>query len=145
MPGLRALDKFAVATGGGANHRMGLYDAVLITDNHDALCGALRKAVARAREGAPLPVIVECDTLQQMEEALATDADRLLIDNMDTAMLKEAVRLAQGRKPLEASGNVTLENVRSIAETGVDFISIGRLTHSAPAVDIGLDITMEAL
>jgi nicotinate-nucleotide pyrophosphorylase (carboxylating) len=142
MPGLRVLDKYAVQAGGGRNHRMGLYDMVLIKDNHIALAGSIAAAVQRARAGTALEVVVECDTLAQVEEALAARPDRILLDNMDTASLREAVRLAAGKVPLEASGGVTLQTVRGIAETGVDFISVGALTHSAPAADIGADITL---
>jgi nicotinate-nucleotide pyrophosphorylase (carboxylating) len=141
MPGLRALDKFAVRTAGAQNHRTGLYDAILIKDNHIALCGSVKAALKHAKQcnHAGLPIEIECDTLAQMEEALAAGATRILLDNMDNTTLREAVRLNNGRAALEASGNVHLDTVRGIAETGVDFISVGRLTHSAPNVDIGLD------
>lgn len=140
MPGLRALDKYAVRCGGGRNHRMGLYDAILIKDNHIALAGGIRQAVERlAGKGL---IEVECDTVKQVEEALKLGVGRILLDNMSARQMKEAVALVAGKVPLEASGGVTLENVRKIAETGVDFISVGRLTHSAPAADIGLDIAV---
>lgn len=140
MPGLRELDKYAVRTAGGMNHRMGLYDMVLVKDNHVALAGGVGAAVNAACKGTKLPVIVECDTVAQVEEAIATKPSRILLDNMSTRMLKEAVKLVDKQLPLEASGGVTLATVRAIAETGVDFISVGAITHSAPAVDIGADI-----
>lgn len=140
MPGLRELDKYAVRTAGGMNHRMGLYDMVLIKDNHIALAGGVTKAVAAAREGTKLPVVVECDTIAQVEEAMAAKPDRILLDNMSTRMLKEAVAKAGGKIKLEASGGVTLTTVKAIADTGVDCISVGALTHSVPSVDIGADI-----
>jgi nicotinate-nucleotide pyrophosphorylase (carboxylating) len=138
-PGLRALEKHAVACGGGRNHRLGLYDAILIKDNHLRLAGSIGAAVARAKS-AGVPVEVECDTLDQVREALAAAADRILLDNMLLPDLREAVRLAAGRTPLEASGGVTLDTVRAIAETGVDFISIGALTHSARSLDVSLEV-----
>jgi nicotinate-nucleotide pyrophosphorylase (carboxylating) len=138
-PGLRALEKHAVACGGGRNHRLGLYDAILIKDNHLRLARSIGDAVARAKT-ADVPVEVECDTLDQVREALAAGADRILLDNMPLAALREAVSLAAGRTPLEASGGVTLETVRAIAETGVDFISIGALTHSARSLDVSLEV-----
>ena len=143
-PGLRALEKHAVQVGGGRNHRLRLDDGVLIKDNHIALCGGVAAAVARARAGVPLltKIEVECDTLDQVEQGLAAGADMLLLDNMDLATLRRAVALVGRRVPLEASGGVTLETIARIAETGVDFISTGRLTQAAPAVDIGLDVTM---
>lgn len=140
MPGWRELDKYAVRCGGGTNHRMRLDDAYMIKDNHIAVSGGIEKAVARARDGANLPVIVECDTLEQVREALAAQPDRLLLDNMDADQLREAVKLVDGAVPLEASGGVRLENIREIAEAGVNFISVGAITHSAVALDIGADI-----
>jgi nicotinate-nucleotide pyrophosphorylase (carboxylating) len=143
-PGLRALEKAAVAAGGGQNHRMGLYDAILIKENHIALAGGLAKAVHASRAAQPqLPVEVECRNLDEVAYALGTGADRLLLDNMDAETLRGAVKLCdeQGgeRKPaLEASGGVSLETVRAIAETGVDYISIGALTHSAPTLDFSM-------
>ncbi len=144
-PGLRALEKAAVAAGGGQNHRMGLYDAILIKENHIALAGSLAKAVHGARTTQPdLPVEVECRDLLEVAYAIGTGADRLLLDNMDAAALREAVRLrdtegrGDGRPTLEASGGVTLETVREIAETGVNYISVGALTHSAPNLDFSL-------
>ena len=142
MPGLRELDKYAVRAGGGRNHRMRLDDGILIKDNHLALCGGVRQALERVRAGntGRLPVEIECETLAQVEEALAAGAERILLDNMDVPTLREAVRLVAGRASLEASGNVNINNVRQIAETGVDFISVGALTHSARAVDISMRI-----
>ncbi len=143
-PGLRALEKAAVAAGGGSNHRMGLYDAILIKENHVALAGSLAKAVYAARNARPdLPVEVECRTVLESGYALGTGADRLLLDNMTPDELSEAVALRDAERgadgpPLEASGGVSLETVREIAETGVDFISIGALTHSAPTLDFSL-------
>jgi nicotinate-nucleotide pyrophosphorylase (carboxylating) len=140
VPGLRLLDKYATRMGGAHNHRMRLDDGVLIKDNHVAVCGGVAEAVRRAKAAnTGLPVQVEVDRIDQSEPALAAGADRLLLDNMDPALLREAVKLVNGRVPLEASGGVTLETIRFIAETGVDFISVGRITQSAPAVDIGLD------
>ena len=142
IPGLRVLDKYAVRMGGAQNHRMRLDDGMLIKDNHVAVCGGVAEAVRRARAAnTGLQVQVEVDRIEQIEPALDAGADRLLLDNMDPAKLREAVRLVAGRAPLEASGGVTLETIRFLAETGVDFISVGRITQSAPAVDIGLDYT----
>lgn len=144
IPGLRLLEKFAAKMGGAHNHRMRLDDGVLIKDNHVALCGGVAEAVRRAKAAQTgLQVQVEVDRIDQIEEALAAGADRLLLDNMDPAELREAVRLVSGRVPLEASGGVTLETIRFLAETGVDFISVGRITQSAAAVDIGLDYSLE--
>jgi nicotinate-nucleotide pyrophosphorylase (carboxylating) len=143
IPGLRVLDKYAVRMGGAQNHRMRLDDGVLIKDNHVAVCGGVAEAVRRAKAAnTGFQVQVEVDRIDQIEPALEAGADRLLLDNMDPAMLREAVRLVAGRVPLEASGGVTLETIRFIAETGVDFISLGRITQSAPAVDIGLDYAL---
>jgi nicotinate-nucleotide pyrophosphorylase (carboxylating) len=143
LPGLRVLDKYAARMGGAQNHRMRLDDGVLIKDNHVAVCGSVAEAVRRAKTAnTGLQVQVEVDRIDQIEPALAAGADRLLLDNMDPAMLREAVRVAGGRVPLEASGGVTLESIRFLAETGVDFISVGRITQSAPAVDIGLDYSI---
>jgi nicotinate-nucleotide pyrophosphorylase (carboxylating) len=138
-PGLRALEKHAVACGGGRNHRLGLYDGILIKDNHLRLMGSLAEAVIRAKETG-VPVEVECDTLDQVREALAAGTDSILLDNMTVNQLRDAVRLAGGQVRLEASGGVTLETVRAIAETGVDFISVGALTHSAPALDVSMEV-----
>jgi nicotinate-nucleotide pyrophosphorylase (carboxylating) len=141
----RALEKQAVRHGGGANHRFGLSDGVLIKDNHVASAGGVREAVARARAGAchMLKIEVEVDSLEQMDEALDARADVILLDNFTLDMLREAVRRNAGRALLEASGGVKLETVRAIAETGVDFVSCGALTHSARAVDIGLDMRLD--
>ena len=140
IPGLRALEKHAARMGGAHNHRLRLDDGVLIKDNHVAVCGGVAEAVRRAKAAnTGLQVQVEVDRIDQIEPALAAGADRLLLDNMDPAMLREAVALVGKRVPLEASGGVTLETIRFIAETGVDFISVGQITQSAPAVDIGLD------
>jgi nicotinate-nucleotide pyrophosphorylase (carboxylating) len=140
-PGLRALEKYAVRCGGGHNHRFGLYDAVMIKDNHIAASGGIAKALAatRAAVGHMVTVEVEVDSLAQLEEALAHDADVVLLDNMAPADLKRAVAINAGRAVLEASGNVTVDTVRAIAETGVDVISSGWITHSAPSLDLGLD------
>lgn len=145
LPGLRELDKYAVRVGGGVNHRMRLDDAVLIKDNHIALNGTLSQAVAKAKQfvAAGVMIEVECDTLKQVAEALTTEADRIMLDNMSFDEIQEAVSLNAGKKILEASGNIDLDSIRLVAETGVDYISIGKLTHSAPAVDIGMDISFE--
>lgn len=140
IPGLRVLDKYATRCGGAENHRMRLDDMVLIKDNHIAVCGSIANAVESARAGTKVPIVVECDTPTQVQEALAAKPHRILLDNMDNAMLREAVKLSAGKVLLEASGNVSLETVRGIAETGVDYISVGKITHSAPSVDIGADI-----
>ena len=139
IPGLRSLEKYAARMGGASNHRMRLDDGVLIKDNHVAVCGGVAEAVRRAKAAnTGLQIQVEVDRIDQIEPALAAGADRLLLDTMDPAMLRDAVKLVAGRVPLEASGGVTLETIRFIAETGVDFISVGRITQSAPAADIGL-------
>jgi nicotinate-nucleotide pyrophosphorylase (carboxylating) len=138
-PGLRALEKAAVAAGGAGNHRAGLYDAILIKENHAALAGGVGQAVRRAREHAPgVAIEVECRTLAEVDEALAAGAPRILLDNMSLAELAGAVHHVAGRAELEASGGVTLETLRDTASTGVDFISVGALTHSAPALDLSL-------
>ena len=143
IPGLRVLEKYAARMGGAQNHRMRLDDGVLIKDNHVAVCGGVAEAVRRAKAAnTGFQVQVEVDRIDQIEPALSAGADRLLLDNMDPAQLREAVRLVEGRVPLEASGGVTFETIRSLAETGVDFISLGRITQSAPAVDIGLDYSL---
>ncbi len=149
-PGLRALEKYAVRVGGGHNHRQNLSDGVLIKDNHLAAlagCGqGLAEAVRLARERAPhtLRVEVECETLDQVRAALAAGADIILLDNMPLPLLREAVRLIQGRALVEASGGITLETVRAVAETGVDLISVGALTHAARALDFSLELTFAA-
>jgi nicotinate-nucleotide pyrophosphorylase (carboxylating) len=143
IPGLRVLEKYATRMGGAHNHRMRLDDGVLIKDNHVAVCGGVAEAVRRAKAAnTGLQVQVEVDRIDQIEPALSAGADRLLLDNMDPAMLREAVSVVGGRVPLEASGGVTLETIRFLAETGVDFISLGRITQSAPAVDIGMDYSL---
>ena len=141
-PGLRALEKYAVRVGGGSNHRYGLDDAVLVKDNHVSLAGGITEAVRRVRasSGHLVKVEVEVDTLAQLDEALALGVDGVLLDNMDLETLREAVQRARGRALTEASGGVRPENVRAIAETGVDLVSIGWLTHSAPALDVALDV-----
>jgi nicotinate-nucleotide pyrophosphorylase (carboxylating) len=141
VPGLRELEKYAVRMGGGQNHRMGLYDMVLIKDNHIRAAGGITKAVLRAREKAGrLRIEVETGTLEEVHEALTAGADIIMLDNMPHDRMREAVGLIAGRAIVEASGNVTLETVRAIAETGVDWISSGSLTHSAPAADISMKI-----
>lgn len=142
LPGWRLLDKYAVHTGGGRNHRFGLDDGILIKDNHVAACGGITKAIEQARQGAPhhLRVEIECDSLDQVDEALAAGADAILLDNMSTADMAEAVRRSGGRAPLEASGGMTLDRISEVAATGVDWISVGALTHSAPSVDLTLEI-----
>ncbi len=140
-PGLRMLEKYAVCCGGGHNHRYSLSDGVLVKDNHIAACGSIEEAVRCLRAVIPhtLKIEVECDTMSQVKQCLSAKVEIIMLDNMDTSTMSEAVKLINGRAVIEASGGVTLEGVRRIAETGVDIISIGALTHSAPAVDIGLD------
>ena len=140
-PGLRMLEKHAVVCGGGRNHRLALDNGIMIKDNHIAVCGGLTAAIKRAKAQVPVltKVEVECDRLDQVEEALAAGADILLLDNMKPDMLREAVAIVGGKIPLEASGGINLETIRAIAETGVNFASVGRVTQSAKAVDIGLD------
>jgi len=145
IPGMRVLQKAAVRSGGGVNHRMGLNDAYLIKDNHIAAAGSVTEAIAKARAAHPsLWIEVECDTLEQVGEALEAGAQELLLDNMDLATMAEAVRLARGRAKTEASGGITLETIGDIARTGVDSISVGALTHSAPAVDFSLEVDGDA-
>ncbi len=141
-PGLRLLDKWAVNLGGGANHRIGLFDMVLIKNNHITAVGSITAAINRVREcdDRHRPIEVEVRTLDELKEALGLQPDRILLDNMHLAQLHEAVKIAAGRVPLEASGNVTLETVNAIAATGVDFISSGALTHSVKALDISLTL-----
>jgi len=140
-PGLRVLEKYAVRCGSGFNHRFGLDDAVLIKDNHLAACGGVKPAIQKAREsvGHLVKIELEVDNLTQLEEALSLGVDTILLDNMSLSSLQHAVGLARGRATLEASGGVTFANVRSIAETGVDYISAGAITHSAPSLDVALD------
>lgn len=139
IPGLRLLEKYATRMGGATNHRMGLWDAAMIKDNHVAVAGSVGEAVRRAVDARIARIIVEVDRIDQIEPALAAGATHLLLDNMGVETLREAVALVGGRVPTEASGGVRLDTIRAIAETGVDFISVGRLTQSAPAADIGLD------
>ena len=141
LPGLRALQKYAVRCGGGFNHRFGLDDAAMVKDNHVQAAGGIAPAIARLRAGLGhmVKIEVEVDRLEQLEEALAQGADTILLDNMSLDDMRRAVGLAKGKAVLEASGNVTLQTVRAIAETGVDYISSGAITHSAPNLDIGLD------
>jgi len=146
IPGLRALEKYAVRCGGGSNHRFGLDDAILIKDNHIAVAGSAGEAIRRAKgfAGHLMRIEVEVDTLNQLREALQAGADAILLDNMQPGELKEAVAITGGRAVLEASGGITLETIAAVAETGVDFISSGALTHSARALDLGLDIDVSA-
>ena len=139
-PGLRALEKRAVVAAGGTSHRSGLYDAILVKENHSALAGGVGEATRRALAAAPegMKVEVECASLAELDEALSAGAAHILLDNMQPEELREAVARARGRATLEASGGVTLDTVRAIAETGVDFVSVGALTHSAPALDLSL-------
>jgi nicotinate-nucleotide pyrophosphorylase (carboxylating) len=139
LPGLRMLEKYATRMGGAQNHRMGLWDAAMIKDNHVAVAGSVGEAARRAAAAGIERIIVEVDRIDQIEPALAAGATHLLLDNMEPATLREAVALVDGRVPTEASGGVTLETIRAKAETGVTYISVGRITQSAPAVDIGLD------
>jgi nicotinate-nucleotide pyrophosphorylase (carboxylating) len=140
-PGLRALEKHAVVCGGGRNHRFGLDDAVLVKDNHLRAAGSVTRAVELVRAASDLPVEVECETLKQVTEALEAGVDAILLDNMTLDELREAVSLTAGRGRLEASGGVSLGTVRAIAETGVDEISVGALTHSARSLDVSLELT----
>ncbi len=139
IPGLRVLEKYATRMGGATNHRMGLWDAAMIKDNHVAVAGGVGEAVRRAKDAGIDRIILEVDRITQIEPGLAAGATHLLLDNMDVAELREAVALVAGRVPTEASGGVTLDTIRAKAETGVTYISVGRLTQSAPAADIGLD------
>ncbi len=141
IPGLRVLEKYATRMGGAQNHRMGLWDAAMIKDNHVAVAGGIGEAVRRAAAAGIGQIIVEVDRLDQIEPALAAGATHLLLDNMEAPVLREAVASVAGRVPTEASGGVTLETIRAKAETGVTYISVGRITQSAPAADIGLDFT----
>ncbi len=142
IPGLRRLEKYATATGGAKNHRMGLWDAAMIKDNHVAVAGGVAAAVSRAVAAGIARIIVEVDRLDQIEPALGAGATHLLLDNMAPAMLREAVALVGGRVPTEASGGVRLDTIRAIAASGVTYVSVGRLTQSAPAADIGLDFAI---
>ncbi len=142
-PGLRILEKYATRMGGATNHRMRLDDAVLIKDNHIAVSGSIEEAVKRARAAGLTSIEVECDTLDQVEQAVTAGADIIMFDNMNTEQLKQGVALVGSKAKTEASGGVTFETIRAIAETGVDTVSVGRITQSAPAVDIGLDWALE--
>jgi len=142
IPGLRRLEKYATRTGGAQNHRMGLWDAAMIKDNHVAVAGDVAEAVRRAVDAGIARIIVEVDRIDQIAPALAAGATHLLLDNMAPPLLREAVGLVGGQVPTEASGGVNLDTIRAIAETGVTYISVGRLTQSAPAADIGLDFAM---
>lgn len=139
LPGLRVLEKYATRMGGATNHRMRLDDGVMIKDNHIAVAGGIEPAVRAAKAAGLKDIVVEIDRIDQIEPALSAGADRLLLDNMGPDMLREAVRLVAGRVPTEASGGVRLDTIRAIAESGVTYVSVGRLTQSAPAADIGLD------
>jgi nicotinate-nucleotide pyrophosphorylase (carboxylating) len=139
IPGLRVLEKYATRMGGATNHRMGLWDAAMIKDNHVAVAGGVAQAVQRAKDAGVERIILEVDRIAQIEPGLVAGATHLLLDNMDVATLREAVAIVAGRVPTEASGGVTLETIRAKAQTGVTYISVGRLTQSAPAADIGLD------
>jgi nicotinate-nucleotide pyrophosphorylase (carboxylating) len=143
-PGLRLIEKYAVACGGGQNHRIGLYDAILIKDNHIAVAGGAGEAIRRARAHAPgVKLEIEVGSLAELDEALAEHPDIILLDNMAVATMRTAVDRVAGRALLEASGNITVATVQAVAETGVDYISSGAITHSAPALDIGMDITID--
>jgi nicotinate-nucleotide pyrophosphorylase (carboxylating) len=139
-PGLRVLEKYAVHTGGGVNHRFGLYDAVLVKDNHLRLAGGVERTVRRLRAAVSLPLEVEADTIEQVEQALGLGVERILLDNMSPSEVVRAVELVAARAQLEVSGSVTLENVRAYAETGVNAISIGALTHSARSLDVSMEV-----
>jgi nicotinate-nucleotide pyrophosphorylase (carboxylating) len=139
IPGLRALEKYAVVQGGGQNHRMGLWDAAMIKDNHVAVAGSVGEAVRRAREAKIKPIICEVDRLDQIEPAIEAGAHHLLLDNMEPDMLREAVAIVAGRTATEASGGINLDTIAAKAASGVDYCSVGRLTQSAPAADVGLD------
>ena len=141
IPGLRHLEKYAVRMGGGSNHRMGLWDAAMIKDNHVLVAGNVGEAVRRAVAAGVKEIICEVDRIDQIEPALAAGATRLLLDNMEPPTLREAVALVNGRVPTEASGGINLDTIKAKAATGVNFVSVGRLTQSAPAADIGLDFT----
>ncbi|MWV26423.1 carboxylating nicotinate-nucleotide diphosphorylase [Aurantiacibacter rhizosphaerae] len=143
IPGLRHIEKYAVRMGGGNNHRMGLWDAAMIKDNHILVAGNVGEAVRRARDAGVKNIICEVDLLEQIEPALAAGADHILLDNMSPETLRKAVEMIGGRAKTEASGGITLETIRAKAASGVDYVSVGRLTQSAPAADIGLDFTVE--
>ena len=145
IPGLRLLEKYATRMGGATNHRMGLWDGAMIKDNHVAVAGGVAEAVRRARAAGVARIILEVDRIGQIEPGLAAGATHLLLDNMDVATLREAVAIVAGRVPTEASGGVTLATIRAVAQTGVTYVSVGRLTQSAPAADIGLDFAVSAV
>ncbi len=140
-PGMRVLDKMAVRHGGGLNHRMGLHDMIMLKDNHIKVAGGVKEAIEAARRNLPLSVKLEVETtrISQVEEALAAGADIIMLDNMDTESMREAVKLVNGRAKTEASGNMNLQRIREVAETGVDYISVGALTHSVTALDISMN------
>ena len=142
IPGLRVLEKYATRMGGATNHRMGLWDAAMIKDNHVAVAGSVEEAVGRAVKAGIANIIVEVDRVDQVEPALSAGATHLLLDNMDLASLRESVAIVAGRVPVEASGGVRLDTIRDIGATGVTYVSVGRLTQSAPAADIGLDFAL---
>jgi nicotinate-nucleotide pyrophosphorylase (carboxylating) len=142
IPGLRHLEKYATRMGGAQNHRLGLWDAAMIKDNHVAVAGGVGEAVRRAKDAGVTRIICEVDRLDQIEPALAAGANHLLLDNMNPATLRDALAVVAGRAPCEASGGVNLETIAAIAATGVDYVSVGRLTQSAPAADIGLDFAL---
>ncbi len=144
IPGLRLVEKYATRMGGATNHRIGLWDAAMIKDNHVAVAGSVGEATARAKAAGIARIIVEVDAIDQIEPALSAGATHLLLDNMAPPTLREAVALVAGRVPTEASGGVRLDTIRAIADTGVTFVSVGRLTQSAPAADIGLDFALDA-
>jgi nicotinate-nucleotide pyrophosphorylase (carboxylating) len=142
-PGLRELEKYAVRCGGGLNHRMSLSDAALVKDNHVVAAGGVAAAFDAVRTTFPdVPVQVECDTVAQVTEAIDAGAELILLDNMSIEQLREAVRVTAGRAKLEASGGLTLASARAVGETGVDFVAVGALTHSAPILDIGVDLAL---
>ncbi|MEM1051049.1 MAG: carboxylating nicotinate-nucleotide diphosphorylase [Pseudomonadota bacterium] len=142
LPGLRVLEKYATRQGGAQNHRMGLYDAAMIKDNHVAVAGSVGEAVRRARDAGVSPIICEVDRLNQIEPALEAGADHLLLDNMSPETLKEAIAMVKGRAKTEASGGINLDTIAAKAASGVDYCSVGRLTQSAPAADVGLDFAV---
>ena len=146
VPGLRQLSKYAACVGGARNHRLGLHDGVMLKDNHIAIHGSIARAVAQAKALTPAltKIEVECDTLDQVREAAEAGADVIMFDNMSAATMREAIAIVAGRAETEASGGITLETIREKAESGVDFISVGRMTQSAPAADIGLDVSISA-
>jgi len=144
LPGLRILQKYAVKIGGGQNHRFGLYDGILIKDNHIAVAGGITAAIKMVKQNAPLylggTIEIECDTISQVGEALENGADIIMLDNMNLSQIKKAVKLINNKAKIEVSGGVNLKNIKAISKTGIDYISVGALTHSVKAADIGLDI-----